>query len=98
MSFDDAGFARHRVLSFDRLGLQPPDRAAGAERLARERARHFLERMAPGLDHEEIEGELRAQWLLAYQSDATGGAGYRRVEVEVGRPGALARTAAGYYP
>jgi VWFA-related protein len=44
-----------------------------------------------------IERELRAQYLLAYQSDGSG-PGYRKVDVEVKRPGIKASTVKGYYP
>jgi VWFA-related protein len=47
--------------------------------------------------YRSIERELRSQYLLAYQSSATG-EGFRRVEVEVDRPGVSAATVRGYYP
>lgn len=71
----------------DRLASETGGRAYRLERTAR-----------LGPTYEEIERELRAQWRLAYQSDATGGTGFRRVEVKVRRPGVRARAAAGYYP
>ena len=49
--------------------------------------------------YQQIEAELRSQYLLAYTSDRPGGRGeYRKVEVKV-RGGKLkARTTRGYYP
>ncbi len=48
--------------------------------------------------YEQIEAELRSQYLLAYTSDRPGGEGYRKIEVKV-RGGKLkARTTRGYYP
>ena len=52
--------------------------------------------------YDEIERELRTQYLLAYQSDGDGSEGaeetFREVEVEVDVPGAQAKTIRGYYP
>ncbi|MFQ5348896.1 MAG: VWA domain-containing protein [Thermoanaerobaculia bacterium] len=45
-----------------------------------------------------IEAELRSQYLLAYQSSAVAGSDFRRVKVEIDRPGHTARTIPGYYP
>ncbi|MEM1178483.1 MAG: VWA domain-containing protein [Acidobacteriota bacterium] len=47
----------------------------------------------------KIQEELRSQLLIAYQSSNAADDGeFRRVEVEVERPGARARTISGYYP
>ncbi len=56
-----------------------------------------------GKIYDDIEKELRTQYLLAYQSDAPHGDGdddeeFRQVEVEVAVPGAEAKTIRGYYP
>ncbi|HVS03723.1 MAG TPA: VWA domain-containing protein [Thermoanaerobaculia bacterium] len=46
-----------------------------------------------------IEKELRSQYLIAYQSTNTSGdGGFRRVQLEVERPGVRAQTMRGYYP
>jgi VWFA-related protein len=47
--------------------------------------------------YRSIERELRSQYLLAYQSDGTG-TGFRKVDVQVTRPGVNASSAKGYYP
>ena len=58
----------------------------------------FVERSG-GFDavYRSIERELRSQYLLAYQSDGSG-TGYRKVAVEVKRPGVSVTTVKGYYP
>jgi VWFA-related protein len=53
--------------------------------------------------YDQIEEELRSRYLLAFSSDrprdaAAGGDDFRRVEVEVARPGVTGRTIRGYYP
>lgn len=53
--------------------------------------------------YDQIEEELRSRYLLAYSSDrprdpAAGDDDFRRVEVEVARPGVTGRTIRGYYP
>jgi Ca-activated chloride channel family protein len=47
--------------------------------------------------YEEIEEELRSQYLLAFSSQSTGQGEYREVEVKVQGRGLKARTARGYY-
>jgi len=58
----------------------------------------FVERTS-GFDsvYRTIERELRAQYLLAYQSDGSSTT-YRKVEIEVKRPGVHASAVRGYYP
>lgn len=51
-----------------------------------------------GRVYDEIEHELRSQFLLAYQSPRTAGDDYREVEVKVKRPGLEAKTIRGYFP
>lgn len=106
MSFDQVlEFARRTGVAVYAIALglpsKPPEPVAVLERLARETGGRVFRldrsaRLTP--TYEEIEGELRAQWRLAYQSDAAGGTGFRRVEVRVRRPGVRVRAAAGYYP
>ena len=45
-----------------------------------------------------IEEELRAQYLLAYQSPEETSDEFRTVEVRVNQPGLEAKTIPGYYP
>ncbi|HEX6202469.1 MAG TPA: VWA domain-containing protein [Thermoanaerobaculia bacterium] len=75
------------------------------EELARSTGgRSFFIGQATELDgvYEQIEEELRSRYLLAYSSDrppgAEAGDEFRRVEVEVARPGVTGRTIRGYYP
>jgi len=104
--FEDVlDFARRTGVAIYTIGLDipstPPEPGMVLERLARETGgRYFAVQRATSLGsvYERIESELRAQWLLAYQSDAPGGAAFRHVEVRIRRPGCTARTAAGYYP
>lgn len=63
--------------------------------------RSFFIRQAEDLHsvYDEIERELRSQYLIAYESDKAGDRDvYREVEVEVLRSGLEARTIKGYYP
>ena len=49
--------------------------------------------------YEQIDRELRSQYIVAYTSNAeTAGTAFRRVTVNVKRPGVEVRTIAGYYP
>jgi len=84
------------------LGLQSNAQVArmNLQRLAAETGgtAFFVERTGAFDNvYRSIERELRSQYLLAYQSDGSG-TGYRKVEVEVKRPGVSAATAKGYYP
>jgi VWFA-related protein len=47
--------------------------------------------------YDEVEKELRSQYLLVYQSPQSGEK-YREIEVKVRRPGAEAKAMRGYYP
>jgi len=48
---------------------------------------------------EQVEKELRSQYLLAYQSPQQGKGGkFRTVEVKISRPGLEAKTIRGYFP
>lgn len=106
LPFDHAiEFARRAGVAIYTIGLNvpsnPPEPGLVLDRLARETGgQSFRVRSAAELGriYEKIERELRSQYLLAYQSDAPGGEAYRRIEVEIKRPGVQARTVAGYYP
>jgi hypothetical protein len=64
--------------------------------------RSFFVESADGLStvYERIETELRAQYLIAYQSSqgSEGGDRYREVDLQVKKPGLSAKTMRGYYP
>jgi Ca-activated chloride channel homolog len=73
------------------------------QRLAEETGgRAFFIERALNLDrvYEAVEGDLRSQYLLAYESTQSGkdSEKYRTVEVKVARPGLEAKTLRGYYP
>ena len=103
--FEDAlEYARHAGVAIYTIGLGLPAKADLARsallRLAAETGGHayFVARNGDLSDvYRSIERELRSQYLLAYQSPAAG-EGYRRVDVEVTRPGVTAATVKGYYP
>ena len=93
------------------LGIAPPSRDHVAAATV-DRRRPMLTRLAtntggryfPALGEqgltaalETIERDLRSQYVVTFQSEQEG-AGFRRLEVEVSRPGARASTMAGYYP
>ncbi|HXT52761.1 MAG TPA: VWA domain-containing protein, partial [Thermoanaerobaculia bacterium] len=104
-SFDEVlEFARRSGVAVYAIGLGLTSNAQVArmnlQRLAAETGgtAFFVERTGAfdGV-YRTIERELRSQYLLAYQSDGSG-TGYRKVEVEVKRPGVSAATVKGYYP
>jgi len=85
------------------LGAASRRREAGVflDRLAREtggRSFRVSHAVALGEVYREIQDELRAQYLIAYQSSAEPGDDFREIEVRVNRPGVDLRTARGYYP
>lgn len=96
-------YARRAGVAIYSVALGTDRRLRPLRRLARETGgRSYTLRASelPGV-YEEIERELRAQYLLTYQApEAPAGARetFRRVEVRVARPGIEARTLAGYYP
>jgi Ca-activated chloride channel homolog len=61
--------------------------------------RYFFIKNADELNdvYEEIEAELRSQYLVAFSSENAGDGEYREVEVKVQGRGLKARTARGYY-
>jgi VWFA-related protein len=108
-TFDDAlDFARRTGVPIYTIGLGVAQRDAMSRtkliRLAQDTGgRSFFIDSAEGLAHvySRIETELRAQYLIAYQSTQTAEAGndrYREVDLEVKKPGLNAKTMRGYYP
>jgi VWFA-related protein len=103
---DALEYAKHSGIAFYTIGLgsipQQPDIRMKLTRLAGETGgRSFFVDRAQDLSgiYRGIEGELRSQYLLAYQSSKQGNDGkFRTVEVKVDRPGLTARTVPGYYP
>jgi Ca-activated chloride channel family protein len=80
--------------------LNPPDAGMLIDRLAREtggRSFRISRALELGPVYRDIQRELRAQYLIAYQSDGTG-EGFREIELRVKRPGVEVRTVRGYYP
>ncbi len=84
------------------IGTKDTDARLKLERLGAETGgRHFFIDRGSDLKrvYEQVETELRTQYLLAYQSASEGkGEKYRTVEVEVKKPGLEAKTLKGYYP
>ncbi|HEX5761094.1 MAG TPA: VWA domain-containing protein [Thermoanaerobaculia bacterium] len=84
------------------LGTKDADARMKLERLGSETGgRHFFIDRGSDLKrvYDQVEAELRTQYLLAYQSASEGtGNKYRSVEVKVKRPGLEAKTLRGYYP
>ncbi len=107
-TFDEAlDFARRTGVPIYAIGLGVAQRDAMARtkmiRLAQDTGgRSFFIDSAEGLTsvYARIETELRAQYLIAYQSSqgAEGGDRYREVDLEIKKPGLNAKTMRGYYP
>jgi Ca-activated chloride channel family protein len=105
-SFDDAlGFARRSgvaiyVIAIN-LGTKDLMVRRQLQRLAQETGGEFFSiTRASELAaiYSTIEEELRAQYLLAYQSPEETSDEFRTVEVRVNQPGLEAKTIPGYYP
>ncbi len=98
-------FARHTGVAVYTIGMNLEVRDTEIRgmlmRLARETggASYFIER-ATQLEriYEQIEEELRSQYLIGYQSSRLGGEEFREVEVRVEPAGLRAKTIPGYYP
>ena len=97
-------YARRAGITLYTIGLRLRDRGARSKltRLAEETggSSFFLNDISE-LEpvYQGIQDELRSQLLLAYQSsNTTDDEEFRRIEVEVDRPGATVRTISGYYP
>jgi hypothetical protein len=107
-TFDEAlDFARRTGVPIYAIGLGVAQRDAMARtkliRLAQDTGgRSFFIDSADGLSstYARIETELRAQFLIAYQSSQGTEAGdkYREVDLEIKRQGLNAKTMRGYYP
>ncbi|HEV7518690.1 MAG TPA: VWA domain-containing protein, partial [Thermoanaerobaculia bacterium] len=103
-------YARRTGVSIYTVGLglttKDADTRLKLQRLAEETGgRHFFIEKAAELDsvYKEVEGDLRSQYLLAYESTQGGAVGagkdkFRTVEVKLGKPGLTAKTLRGYYP
>jgi VWFA-related protein len=104
-TFDEVlEFAHRTGVAIYTIGLDTSQRDVLARnkllRLAAETGgRAFFIESAEGLDavYAKIEAEIRAQYLLAYQSPQVGDE-FRNVELDVLRPGLRAKTLRGYYP
>jgi Ca-activated chloride channel homolog len=98
-------YARRTGVAIYVVGLnvptRPPEPGMFIDRLARETGgRSFRISRASELGpvYREIESELRAQYLIAYQSSSPPSTDYREIAVEARRPGVSLRTVRGYYP
>lgn len=105
-TFDELlDFARRTGVTIYTIGIDVPTRAhlpgLVLDRLAAEtggRSYRISGRSRLEPIFESIEAELRSQYRLVFQSDADGGEAFRRLEVQVRRPGTVVRAPAGYYP
>jgi len=80
---------------------RPPEAGMFLDRLAVEtggRAYRISRAVELGPIYRAIQNELRAQYLIAYQSDSPDDDSYRPIDVKVSRPGVELRTVRGYYP
>ncbi len=103
-------FARRTGVSIYTIGLglttQDADVRLKLEKLAEETGgRHFFIEKAKELDsvYEEVESDLRSQYLLSYESSQGGAASpgkdkFRTIEVKMAKPGLTVKTPRGYYP
>jgi len=88
------------VIGMD-VPTRPPEVGMFLDRLAVEtggRAYRISRAVELGPIYRSIQNELRSQYLIAYQSSAPQDDGFRKIEVEVSRPGVQLRTTHGYYP
>jgi VWFA-related protein len=98
-------YARRTGVAIYAIGISvpryPPDAGMYLDQIAREtggRSYRIERAVELGPIYQTIERELRAQYLLAYQSSHPEREGFRPIELKVKRPGAQVATAAGYYP
>ncbi|MEL7061265.1 MAG: VWA domain-containing protein, partial [Acidobacteriota bacterium] len=104
-TFDDTlEYARRAGITIYTIGLDLGDRGARSKlaRLADETGgRSFFLKDTGALPqaYATIQRELRSQLLIAYQSSNTADdEAFRRVELQVARPGVEVKTLSGYYP
>ena len=102
-TYDDAlDYARRAGVTIYSIGLGEDVDKKKLSKLSEETGgRSFFVKSADELAgiYATIEDELRSQYLIAYQSNnASGGTGFRTVELKVGKPGTEAKTIRGYYP
>jgi Ca-activated chloride channel family protein len=98
-------YARRTGVAIYVVGLnvptRPPEPGMFLDRLARETGgRSFRITSAAELTpvYREIERELRAQYLIAYQSASPPSEQFREIDLDVARPGVSLRSVRGYYP
>jgi len=97
-------YARRTGVAIYAIGLhvpsRPPEVGMLLDRLAREtggRSYRIDRAQQLGPIYREIQGELRSQYLIAYQSSGEGD-DFREVRLDCNRPGVDVRTVSGYYP
>ena len=104
--FDETlDYARRTGVAIYTVGLSLPTNAALArshlQKLAEETGgRSFYIERAAELEriYGQVQEELRAQYVIAYQSTSPSGDAFRNVDVKVKRQGVELRTQRGYYP
>ncbi len=104
--FDEVlDYARRTGVAIYAIGINvpstPPEAGLRLDRLAREtggRAFRIQRAGELGSIYTTIETELRAQYLIAYQSTSSDLSGFREIELKPRRAGVRLRTVSGYYP
>jgi len=105
-SFDETlEFARSAGVAIYPIGLSISPREFEAQRVLRQLAvetggEHYFIGRASELTriYDEIQRDLRSQYMLGYQSSQSGADGFRRLEIRVARPDVEVKTIPGYYP
>jgi len=105
-SFEDTlDFARFSGVAVYPIGIGISPKEYEARRVLRQLASqtgggcYFID-STRGLEriYTQIEGELRSQYLLGYQSSQSGSDDFRRIEIRSGREDLEIKTIPGYYP
>jgi Ca-activated chloride channel family protein len=98
-------YARRTGVAIYVVGLnvpnRPPEPGMFLDRLAREtggRSFRIAQAVELGPVYREIERELRAQYLIAYQSSSPPSDEFREIALDATRGGVELRTVRGYYP